>query len=71
MSLELQRQHENIIIMHLKEVFDVISRIERYKTFKELFHYKIIEGLSVNTHMLKMIDYFKKLSQLGFLWIMS
>lgn len=36
MSLELQRQYENIIIMHLKEVFDVISRIERFKTLKKL-----------------------------------
>jgi hypothetical protein len=50
MSLKLQTQHWNmnvhIIIMHLKKLFDATSIIERYETFKELFHCKMIEFLS-------------------------
>jgi len=50
MSPEFQRQHENMdihtIIMHLKELFDKASRIERYETFKELLRCKMIEGLT-------------------------
>lgn len=53
MSHELQMQHKNIdahtIIMHIKELFYVISRAERYETFKELFHCNMTESLSVNT----------------------
>jgi len=66
MSLELQTQHENmdahIIIIHLKKLFDVDNRTERYETSKKLFHYKIKEGSLV----LRMNDYFKKLNQFGF-----
>ena len=69
-SVELQTQHENmnahIIITHLKELFDITNRTERYETSKELFYCKMTEGLSMNTHMLRMIGYFKKLGKLGF-----
>jgi hypothetical protein len=69
-SLKLQIEHENmnvhIIITHLKELFDATSRTERYETSKELFYCKMTEGLLMNTHVLRMIDYFKKLGQLGF-----
>jgi hypothetical protein len=69
-SLELQRQHANMdahtIIMHLKELFDEASKIERYDTYKELFCCKMIEGSLVSNHVLKMIGYIEKLSQLGF-----
>jgi len=70
MSPELQRQYENIdaydMIMHLKELFDEASRTKRYEISKELFRCKMIEGSLVNTHVLKMINYIEKLSQLGF-----
>ena len=70
MSLELQ-YHENMdahtIIMHLKELFDKASKIERYDTSKELFHCKMIEGFLINTDVLKIIGYIKKLNQLGFI----
>jgi len=56
----------HIIIMHLKELFDARSRIERHETFKELLHCKMAEGSSMNTHVLRIIGYFKKLGQLGF-----
>jgi hypothetical protein len=69
-SPKLQRQRENMdaynIIMHLKKLFDEASRTKRYETFKELFYCKMTRGSLVNTHVLKMIDYIKKLSQLGF-----
>ena len=54
------------IIMHLKELFDEASKIERYETSKKLFCCKMTEGSSVNTHILKMIGYIEKLGQLGF-----
>ena len=57
----------HIITMHLKELLNMTSRIERYENFKELFHCKMIEGSSMNTHVLRMIDYFKKLGLLGFI----
>ena len=70
MSPELQRHYENMdvhtMIKHLKELFDKESKTERYETSRELFHYKMIEGFSVNTHILKIIGYIKKLNQLGF-----
>jgi len=37
-----------------------------YETSKKLFCCMMIEGSSVNTHVLKMIGYIKKLDQLGF-----
>jgi len=51
----------HIIIMYLKELFDVTSRIERYETSNEFFHYKMREGSSMNTYVLRIIGYFKKL----------
>jgi hypothetical protein len=65
-SLEFQRQYRNMdvhtMIMHLKEIFDEASWIERYETSNKLFCYKMIEGSLVNTHILKMIDYIEKLA---------
>jgi hypothetical protein len=56
-SPELQRQNENMdahtMIMHLKELFDEANMTERYETSKELLYYKMIEGSSINTHVLK------------------
>jgi hypothetical protein len=54
------------MIMHLKKLFDEASEIERYETFKELFHYKMTGGFLVNTCVLKIIGYIEKLGQLGF-----
>jgi hypothetical protein len=65
MSFELQTQHGNkdahIIIMHLKELFDVASSIEMYETSKKLFRCNMIEGSLINNHVLRMIGYFRKL----------
>jgi hypothetical protein len=66
MSLEFQTRHENIdvhiIIMHLKKLFNTIRYIKRHETSKELFHCKMTRGSLMNTCVLKMISYFKKLS---------
>jgi hypothetical protein len=70
MSPKLQRQHENIdahtIILYHRELFDAVSKTKRYETSKELFHYKMTMGSSVNTYALKMTGYIEKLAQLGF-----
>jgi hypothetical protein len=47
-------------------LFDEVSMIERYGTFKELFCCKMIGGSWVNTHVLRMIGYIEKLGQLSF-----
>jgi hypothetical protein len=52
--------------MHLKELFDVASSIEMYETSKKLFRCNMIEGSLINNHVLRMIGYFRKLDQLGF-----
>jgi hypothetical protein len=49
----------HIIIKHLKELFDTIRCTKRYETSTKLFHCKMKEGSSMNTYMLRMIDYFK------------
>jgi hypothetical protein len=72
MSLEIQENmDDHIIIMHLIELFDAASRSKRYKTSKKLFHCKMTEGSSLYTFVLRMIDYFKKLGQLGFVMTTS
>jgi hypothetical protein len=57
--------------MYLKESFDVTSRIERYETYKELFRYKMTEGSSMNTHVLRMIGYLKNKVNWALSWTMS
>ena len=65
MSPESQKQHENmdahIIIIHLKDLFDMSSKIESYETFKELFCFMMITNSSINTYILKIIDCIEKL----------
>ena len=60
MSNELQRQHEDMdvpsILLNLKELYREQSRTIRYKIFKQLFHARMTESMSVQSHILKMID---------------
>lgn len=75
-SLELQIHHENmdahIIIMYLKELYGATKCNERYESFKELFCYKMTEGSSVNTYVLRMIGYFKEIRPIELLsWTIS
>ncbi|XP_021607565.1 uncharacterized protein LOC110611492 [Manihot esculenta] len=66
MTLELQKQHENMdsrtIIFHLEELLSSQRMTERYKTSKELFSCKMTKGYSVHAHGLKMIGYIEKLA---------
>ena len=70
MSNELQRQHENMdarsVLLHLKELFGEQSRTERYEISKSLFKAHMAEGSSVQTHVLKMIEWIERLDALGF-----
>ena len=75
-SLELQIYHANmdahIIIMYLKELFGATRCNERSETSKELFCYKMTEGSSVNTYVVRMIGYFKEIRPIELLsWSMS
>ena len=70
MNNELQRQHEDIdvpsILFNLKELYGEQSQTTRYEIFKQLFCTRMIEGTSVQTHILKMIDLITHLRQLSF-----
>ncbi|XP_038706913.1 uncharacterized protein LOC120002286 [Tripterygium wilfordii] len=70
MNSELQKQHENMeafeMIEHLKKLFQEQARQERYDISKALFQCRMVEGSSVNSHVLKMIGYIEDLERLGF-----
>ena len=70
MSNELQRQHDNMepktILTHLKELFGEQSRTERYEISKKIFRNRMSEGASVQTHVLRMIEWIERLAVLGF-----
>ena len=44
------------ILLNLKELYGEQSRTTRYEISKQLFYARMIEGTSVQTHVLKMID---------------
>ena len=70
MTNKLQRQHESMdthsILLNLKELYGEHSRTARYEISKQLFHARMIEGTSVQDHVLMVIDLITRLSQLGF-----
>ena len=70
MSPELQKQHEHMdaptILLHLKELFEELSRTERYERSKALFRCRMVEGTSAMQHGLKMLGYIERLASLGF-----
>ena len=69
MSSKLQKQDEYMndydMMVHLQELFGAWSRTKRYKIFKELFRCRMVEGTSLTIHVLRIISYIEKLSQLG------
>ncbi|KAJ8771003.1 hypothetical protein K2173_023328 [Erythroxylum novogranatense] len=70
MSLELQKQHENMnareMLLHLQELFGAHSRVERFEAARALFQCRMAPGSSVQLHVLRMIGYIEKLGQLGY-----
>ena len=44
------------ILLNLKELYGEQSRAARYEISKQLFYAKMSEGMSMQTHVLKMID---------------
>ena len=70
MTPELQKQHEHMnaqtMILRLKELFSMQSRIERYEMSKELFRCRMAEGSLVREHVLKMINLIERLGALDF-----
>ena len=69
MSLELQRQHEDMdppaIIEHLKKMYGGQSRTARYRLSKALFRSSLTGDAQVGPHILKMIDLIEQLEKLG------
>ncbi|KAK8598475.1 hypothetical protein V6N13_094444 [Hibiscus sabdariffa] len=70
MTLELQKQHEDMVayemIQNLKEIYEGQARQERYETSKALFQCKMSEGSPVGAHVIKMMGYIQALEKLGF-----
>ena len=67
MNNELQRQHEDIdipsMLLNLKELYGEQSQTTRYEISKQLFCIRMIEGTSVQTYILKIIDLITRLGQ--------
>ncbi|GAV68241.1 UBN2_2 domain-containing protein, partial [Cephalotus follicularis] len=62
-------QHEHmetlgVILLHLKELYDTLSRTARFNQSRQLFWMKIPERASVHAHGLKMIDLIEQFAQL-------
>ncbi|KAJ8511698.1 hypothetical protein OPV22_002132 [Ensete ventricosum] len=53
------------IILHLCQLFEKQGRTQRYEISKKLFQARMIEGTSVENHVLKMIEWIEKLTGLG------
>ncbi|KAK4366509.1 hypothetical protein RND71_014389 [Anisodus tanguticus] len=69
MSMELQRQHENMgpneMLEHLKSLYDSQSQTMEYELLIELFKCKLNEGGQVSQHVLKMIGLIGRLASIG------
>ena len=55
------------ILLNLKELYGEQSRIARYEISKHLFRIRMIEGSSMQDHVLMVIDLITRLDQLGFI----
>ena len=54
------------IIVHLKDLFHVQARFNRFEVSKLLFHSKMQDGTSLVQYALKMNGYIVSLDHLGF-----
>ncbi|MQM01661.1 hypothetical protein Taro_034422 [Colocasia esculenta] len=66
---ELQRQHEKMdaqsIMLHLCTLFEEQGHTQRYYILKSLFRVRMVEGTSVQNHVLKIIEWIEKFTTLG------
>ena len=53
------------MFQELKLVFQTHARVERYETSDKYFAYKMEENSSTSEHVLRMSDYYNRLSQVG------
>ena len=53
------------MFQELKLVFQTHARVERYDTSDKYFAYKMEENSSTNEHVLKMLEYYNRLNQVG------
>src|SRR5262249_46830210 len=70
MASELQKQCEDmdpgVMLTYLHSLFGSCARQERYEVSKKLFRLRMSEGSSVQAHVLKMIEWIRRLDRLGF-----
>src|SRR5262249_8907039 len=70
MTSELQKQCEDIepgvMLTYLRSLFGSCARQERYEISKKLFRLRMSKGSSVQAHVLKMIEWIRRLDKLGF-----
>src|SRR5262249_32438872 len=70
MTPELQKQCEDMVpsvmLTYLNSLFASKARTERYEISKRLFRLRMSEGSSVQAHVLKMIEWIRRLDKLGF-----
>ncbi|KAK4368090.1 hypothetical protein RND71_011882 [Anisodus tanguticus] len=69
MSMELQRQHENMgpneMLEHLKSLYDSQSQTVEYELLIDIFKCKLNEGGQVSQHVLTMIGPIERLASIG------
>ena len=53
------------ILLHVHKLFEEQERTQRYEISKSLFRARMTEGTPVQNHVLKMIEWIKKLTGLG------
>src|SRR5262249_7650921 len=70
MTPELQKQCEDmepsVMLTYLSSLFASNARHERYEISKKLFRLRMSEGSSVQAHVLKMIEWIRRLDKLSF-----
>ena len=66
----LQRQHQSMstssaMLLSLQEMFGVQSRSTKQMVMKQIMNTRMFEGTPVRDHMIKMIELFNELGDLG------
>ena len=70
MDIELQKRYENFTVYDMVKQLNALylkqARTERYEITKQLWECKMAEGSSISEHVIKLVGYAQRLSDLGF-----
>ena len=70
MDTELQKRYENFTVFDMVKQLNALylkrARTKRYEITKQLSECKMAEGSSISEHVIKLVGYAQRLSDLGF-----